>query len=72
MTATAQESRLRRKAQRLGYVIYKSRERTYHSNNEGEYQLCDNRNTVRLGSNYDASLDDIDSFLAEAEAEVVS
>jgi hypothetical protein len=60
------ESRVRRKARRLGYWITKSRERKYvpHSNNAGEFMLLgDYSSTVVLGDRYDATLDQIESFL---------
>jgi hypothetical protein len=50
------EQRLRRKAQRLGYRVEKSRARNLHSNDQGGYQLIDDRNTVRGGVNYELDL----------------
>ena len=44
----------------------KSRERTFHSNNLGEYMLLDVQHNVPiLGWNYDASLEDIADFLSD-------
>jgi hypothetical protein len=61
------ESRVRRKAGRLGYRVTKSRQQ-YHSNNLGEYQLVNDRNTVVLGSRYDVSLAEITEYLDEVPA----
>ncbi len=57
------ESRIRRRALRKGYVVHKSRSRSLHSNNFGEYMLCDDRNCVVFGSRFDASLSEIEAFL---------
>jgi hypothetical protein len=61
---STKESALRRRAQRMGYRISKSRDKSTHFNNTGEFRLCDDRNTVLLGDRFDASLADIDSYLA--------
>jgi hypothetical protein len=34
-----------------------------HSNNVGEYMLCDHTNTVVLGDRYNASLEEIAEYL---------
>jgi hypothetical protein len=59
--STALESHIRRKARRLGFRVLKSRGRL-HSHNFGEFQLVED-NVVLLGSDYDATLDDIHDFL---------
>jgi hypothetical protein len=60
------KSRVRRKAARIGYRVTKSRQRTHipNSDNHGLYML-DRDNTVVLGSRYDASLEEIASYLDE-------
>jgi hypothetical protein len=62
----AEESRVRRKAQRLGYRVTKSRQRNHvpHSRNHGLFML-DRDNTVVLGGQYDAGLEEIESYLDE-------
>lgn len=59
----AQENRVRQLATRLGYRVMKSRQ-DIHLNNLGDYQLVD-RNGVVLGSNFDASLDQIETYLRD-------
>jgi hypothetical protein len=61
----ATESALRGRANRRGYRVYKSRVRNHHINNYGQYRLVDDRNYVVLGVDFDASLEDIDSYLRE-------
>jgi hypothetical protein len=64
------ESTLRARAKARGYYICKSRERSTHWNNQGEYQLVEaHRNMVVLGVHYDASLPEIASFLSKIEPE---
>lgn len=58
------ENRLRRLASRLGYRIEKSRVRNTHINNKGMYQVVTNFNSAVLGVNYDATLDDVEDYLA--------
>jgi hypothetical protein len=57
------ETRIRRMAAKKGWRLEKSRARQLHSNNQGKYQLIDDRNTVREGVNYDAGLDRIEHYL---------
>lgn len=59
----AQDNRVRQLASRLGYRVMKSRQ-DIHLNNLGEYQLVD-RNGVVLGSNFDASLNQIEEYLKD-------
>jgi hypothetical protein len=59
------ESRVRRKAGRRGHTICKSRDRSTHYNNHGEYMLADSNNCVVLGTNYDASLGEIEEYLRD-------
>ena len=61
----ARERRLRRKARRLDHVVYKSRIRNPHMNNLGGYMLCNDRNVVVEGSNFELSLDALKSWLGE-------
>jgi hypothetical protein len=68
--STALENRVRRKAARLGYRVEKSRQ-GIHANNMGLYQLigpfgpsC----SVVLGSDFDATLEQIEHYLDEVAA----
>jgi hypothetical protein len=67
MTERAHESRCRRLAAKTGwgYRLCKGRG-ALHTRNHGRYQLVDHNNVVALGSDYDASLEDIESFLKAA------
>jgi len=59
-----QESRLRRVAKQGGYVLRKSRVRSIHANNHGEYMLVNSQfNGVVLGANFDATLSEVEAFL---------
>jgi hypothetical protein len=60
-----QENRVRRKAAREGYRVIKSRRIVDGWDNAGEYMLVDERNVPALGWQYDASLDEIESFLSD-------
>ena len=43
---------VRKFAKRNGYRVFKSRDRSQHLNNKGQFQLADDRNTVVLGLNF--------------------
>jgi hypothetical protein len=59
------ESAVRARAETRGYSIHKSRDRSIHGNNLGEYMLVDaERNAVILGDRYNASLDEIADYLS--------
>ena len=65
MQTELNESTVRSRAKRRGYKVWKARGRE-HINNRGQYMLVDaSRNTVALGGDYDASLDEISTWLAE-------
>jgi hypothetical protein len=58
------ESALRSRAKRQGYVIHKSRKRVRLTPNDlGKFMVLDNRNSCRLGSRYDATLEQVAKFL---------
>jgi len=69
MTTTLNESTVRSRARRRGYVIRKSRQWKHvpHGNNYGDYMLVSFNNCVVLGERFDATLDDIDEFLNSAD-----
>jgi hypothetical protein len=59
------ESTVRARAQSLGYSIHKSRDRSIHADNLGEYMLPKtDRNVVVIGSRFDASLAEISEYLS--------
>jgi hypothetical protein len=58
------ESNVRRRAKQRGYLVCKSRQRKADTNS-GDFMLLDRRNRVILGERFDATLADIDAFLAE-------
>ena len=63
MTLRTQESRVRRLAQRNGYVVRKLRGIT-GLNNYGLYMLvASNTGAPMVGWNYDATLDEIEEWL---------
>jgi hypothetical protein len=64
----ASESVMRRRARRMGYSVSKSRDRSLHSDNRGQFMLCDERNVVVLGDGFDASLQDVADYLTERAA----
>lgn len=57
------ESSVRARARVRGYAVRKSRDRSIHSNNHGAYRLLDERNMLVLGDRFDASLDEIATWL---------
>jgi hypothetical protein len=66
MQKSHSESRLRKMAAKEGYAIRKSRIRTPHIDNQGEYMLVDTRSNICvLGSRFDADLADIGEFLGD-------
>jgi hypothetical protein len=58
------ESALRARARKLGYAIHKSRSRSIHEDNLGEYALVKEAgNQVVLGERFDATLEQIAEYL---------
>ena len=65
----AREARLRRRANRLGYRLCKSRARILHSNDCGHWQVLDaHSNTVVDGLNYDADTKSLEAWFTDLEA----
>jgi len=65
-TPAAVDSRLRRLATRNGYRLYKSRERTWHINNQGGYRIVDpDRNLCVAGVNFDLDPGDVEAFFVD-------
>jgi hypothetical protein len=61
------DSYLRRLARSGGYRLERSRERTYHTNNRGGYQLVDSyRNEVIAGCDYGLTAKDVSEILTDA------
>jgi hypothetical protein len=64
------ESAVRARANARGHYVCKSRDRSTHFNNCGDYQLVEAyRNLVVLGVRFDASLQDISDYLADLDQE---
>lgn len=60
----ATESTLRVRARKLGYAIRKSRSRSIHEDNFGQYALVKESNDeVVLGERFDATLEEIAAYL---------
>jgi hypothetical protein len=57
------ESTVRARAKAAGLTVCKSRERTEHVNNCGQYMLINDRNVVVLGDRYNASLEAINEYV---------
>jgi hypothetical protein len=58
------ESALRARARKLGYAIRKSRSRSIHEDNLGQYALVkEDSNDVVLGERFDATLEEIAAYL---------
>jgi hypothetical protein len=64
MMGTSHEHRVRRLARRNDHYITKSRDRTLHSDNYGEYMLVNYYNTVVLGDRYNTTLEQIEDYFA--------
>ena len=63
-TQSLTENQVRRLAHKNGCMVRKSRSRTIHADNLGEYMLVDaGQNFLVLGARYDASLEDIADWL---------
>jgi hypothetical protein len=64
------ESRIRRKAQSLGYRLHKSRVKKPHGNDLGGYQLlCAPYGGVVFGERFELCLTDVQDYLLDVEAE---
>jgi hypothetical protein len=58
------ENRLRRMAERQGYILKKSRRRDPRAFDYGSYWVIDGRhNTLLAGGEFGADLDEVESFL---------
>jgi hypothetical protein len=65
MMTTINESAVRSRARRAGYIVRKSR-RAESLDNFGDFRLVDaSLNGVVLGSRFDATLDEIHEFLSD-------
>jgi hypothetical protein len=69
MSTTGYEQQVRRLAHRHECRVIKSREWKYvpHCHNHGLYMLVNWNNWVLLGADFDATLEDIESFLNKQE-----
>ena len=58
------ESAIRSRAKTRGYWVRKSRQRSTHGDNHGEFMLMNPyRNCIVLGERFNASLEDISEYL---------
>jgi hypothetical protein len=63
--STPIEQKARRAARRSGFIATKSRQRTYHSNNRGGFQLVEPyRNEVVMGVNYEMTPEQVIEYAA--------
>ena len=68
MMAGKYESQIRRLAKSNGYAVRKSRVRNSHFHDQGQYRLIDSsRNICILGSDFDASLLEIEAYFESEE-----
>jgi len=68
MYRSTSDEAVRRRAARLGYRVVRSRDHP-HPNNQGLYMLVENESDMCiLGPRFDATLEDIDSYLAGEES----
>ena len=59
------ENRIRKLANRRGFSVHKSRQQL-HCNNRGQFMLVDDYlNTIFLGENFDAALEEIEAYLQD-------
>ena len=64
------ESAVRARAKSRGYYVCKSRDRSTHFDNHGDFMLVEAyRNLVVLGVRFDASLKEISDHLADIKPE---
>lgn len=64
MTKTSLENKVRKLAKKAGYLLKKSRA-VFSADNLGEYMLVEeSTNAVIRGSRYDATLEEIQEYLA--------
>ncbi len=66
MTKVSRERRLRKIAQKRGFMLRKSRD-PLSPDNRGEFMIVDlSRNVVVAGKRFDLDLDAVEAWLAEA------
>lgn len=58
------EDRVRRRLERQGFELKKSRARTYTADNQGGYMILRN-GIIEAGERFDLSLDDVERFAKE-------
>ncbi len=68
-TEKRKEARVRQSAKRRGFYVCKARGQT-HINNHGQYQLVHAyHNTVKMGLDYDSSINEIEDYLRDKPIE---
>ena len=63
------ENYLRRYARRLGLILIKSRARSWSYDNQQGYMIMDEHNTIRAGEKFNGTLDMVEKFLEDYEAD---
>jgi hypothetical protein len=66
LTLSISESAVRARAKTRGYFLRRSRQRSTHGNNHGQFMLLDFNNRIIFGERFDATLERIADFLQEA------
>lgn len=70
MSEKSREIKLRRWATRLGLTLHKSKKRNWTIDDYGGYMIVDPYfNRIEAGQKFDLTLDEVESFLREDEAE---
>ena len=72
-TSKERKNKFWRGAGRLGYAIHKDRARAWGIDHQGGYMIVlPSENRIVRGERYDESLEDVEAFLTETEAELRS
>ena len=73
MSDKVRENRLRRKADRLGLRLLKSRAQLWRHDNQGGYMIISIDQRIPIeGWNYDLDIDYVEQFLDDYEREMMS
>jgi hypothetical protein len=66
------EKQLTHMAKRLNLEIIKSKAKKWMPDDHQQYRIVDINNVIQAGKDFDMSLDDVEKFLQEREAEQAS
>jgi hypothetical protein len=64
-------TRVRRLSKRLGFRVERSRAKAVRPHDRGLYQVRDAKGAVVMGEAFEASLDAVEAYLREREAELL-